>query len=168
MIDVTAFKTCFVAVTLKYANIKLSTVCCQHILSLSLSVVEIEMVEVLRDCNLQHHFCFNFVVEIFRDSISRPQGTKVGERFMNSYPTFLINFSDNSIISEAENWWSVSPVLLWLKTFWLMSVELTSEVQGLTNLEWWGPGTWWGETGCHIKTLFIMRRGWHIITHIRL
>ena len=86
------------AVTLKYANMKL----CASSIS-TLCVVEIEMVEVLRDCNLQHHFCSNFVVEIFRDSISRPQGTKVGERFMNSYPTFLINFSDNSIISEAEN-----------------------------------------------------------------
>ena len=70
---------------------------------LSLSVVEIEIVEVLRDCNLQHHFCFNFVVKIFRDSISWPLGIKVGESFMNSYPTFLINFSDNSIIFEAEN-----------------------------------------------------------------
>ena len=159
MIDVTAFKTCFVAVTLKYANIKLSTVCCQHILSLSLSVVEIEMVEVLRDCNLQHHFCFNFVVEIFRDSISRPQGTKVGERFMNSYPTFLINFPiiQSSLRLRIDDlcpqfyfdwklfdWW----VLSWLQRcrgwqIWSDEVrELGEERQGVTlrRSSSWGEG----------------------------
>ena len=87
-----AFKTCFVVVdncvTLKYANMN-CVQCFQYPL---LCVVEIEMLEVLRDCNLQHHFCFNFYQNIPQLNISAT-GDKSVEKCRREVYEFLSHIS---------------------------------------------------------------------------